>query len=108
MELWDQIHPDKFWESIAEGKLHPNQIIDVREREEWEYYHLEGSKLMPLSSFEETWGEVSSEEPVYVICAHGVRSQAVCRFLHEKGYGRLTNVIGGMAAVSWHDGFQYD
>ncbi|MFC4808454.1 rhodanese-like domain-containing protein [Paenibacillus sp. GCM10023250] len=108
MDVWRDIQPDAFWQLVREGKLEPDQIIDVREPEEWDYYHLEGSTMLPLSSFIETWTRVPADKPVYVICAHGVRSQAVCRFLSEKGYGGLANVVGGMAAVSLHDGFQYD
>ncbi|NBD22620.1 rhodanese-like domain-containing protein [Paenibacillus glycinis] len=108
MEPWSQIQPDAFWRLVQEGKLEPEQIIDVREQEEWNYYHLEGSTLMPLSSFQETWDRIPADKPVYIVCAHGVRSQAACRYLNEKGYSSLANVVGGMAAVSRHDGFQYD
>ncbi|WP_219836500.1 rhodanese-like domain-containing protein [Paenibacillus sp. R14(2021)] len=108
MDNWNQMQPEPFLELVRQGKLLKEQIIDVREQHEWDYYHLEDSTLMPLSSFEENWEAVPSDKPVYVICAHGVRSQAVCRYLNEKGYGSLTNVVGGMAAVSQLDGFQYD
>ncbi|NBC69013.1 rhodanese-like domain-containing protein [Paenibacillus sacheonensis] len=102
------MEPDVFWQLLRESKLDPEQIIDVREPQEWDYYHLRGSTLMPLSTFQDTWERVPEDKPVYVICAHGVRSQAVCRYLNEKGYGSITNVVGGMAAVSHYDGFQYD
>ncbi|QHW30219.1 rhodanese-like domain-containing protein [Paenibacillus rhizovicinus] len=108
MERWNQIQPDIFWKMLHEEGLDPALIIDVREQEEWDYYHLNGSTLLPLSSFQETWEQVPMDRPVYIICAHGVRSQAVCRYLNEKGYGSLANVVGGMAAVSHFDGFQYD
>lgn len=108
MEQWKQIEPDEFWQLLQQGDLQPEQIVDVRESHEWDYYHLAGSKLMPMSELQETWQEIPSSLPVYIICAHGVRSQAVCRYLNEKGYGSIANVIGGMAAVSSFDGFQYD
>ncbi|SEN23599.1 rhodanese-like domain-containing protein [Paenibacillus sp. OV219] len=108
MEQWSNIKPETFMELVKSGKLTDDQIIDVRELEEWNYYHLDPSTLMPLSSFEESSERISTEKPVYIICAHGVRSAAVCRYLSERGYGNLTNVVGGMAAVSSLDGFQYD
>ncbi|RAP76420.1 rhodanese-like domain-containing protein [Paenibacillus montanisoli] len=108
MERWSNIEPEPFLALVREGKLALDQIIDVRELDEWNYYHLDNSTLMPLSSFQERENEIERERPVYVICAHGVRSVAVCRYLSEKGYGNLANVIGGMAAVSSLDGFQYD
>jgi rhodanese-related sulfurtransferase len=108
MGHWNQILPEPFLHLVRGGKLLPEQIIDVREPHEWDYFHLEGSTLMPLSAFEDSWADVPNDKPVYVICAHGVRSQAVCRFLNEKGYGSLANVVGGMAAVSQLEGFEYD
>ncbi|WP_308639107.1 rhodanese-like domain-containing protein [Paenibacillus silvisoli] len=108
MERWSNIEPEAFMALVRDGKLAPDQIIDVRELGEWNYYHIDHSTLMPLSEFQTREGEVDRERPVYVICAHGVRSDAVCRYLSEKGYGNLTNVIGGMAAVSSLDGFEYD
>ncbi|SFS82075.1 rhodanese-like domain-containing protein [Paenibacillus sp. BC26] len=108
MEPWSNIEPEPFMALVREGKLSPDQIIDVREMDEWNYYHLDNSTLMPLSTFQEDSDAINKDRTVYVICAHGVRSAAVCRYLSERGYGNLTNVIGGMAAVSSLDGFQYD
>ncbi|AZN40688.1 rhodanese-like domain-containing protein [Paenibacillus albus] len=108
MAEWSNIKPESFLELVKSGQLTDDQIIDVREQEEWNFYHLEQGTLMPLSTFEESSEQISTEKPVYVICAHGVRSSAVCRYLSERGYGNLTNVVGGMAAVSSLEGFQYD
>lgn len=108
MEKWSNMRPESFLQLVKTGELSADQIIDVREQEEWNYYHLDQSTLMPLSSFEESFESIAKEKPVYMICAHGVRSAAVCRYLSERGYGNLTNVVGGMAAVSSLEGFQYD
>ncbi|REE94240.1 rhodanese-related sulfurtransferase [Paenibacillus taihuensis] len=108
MEQWNNMRPETFLQLVKTGELSVDQIIDVREQEEWNYYHLDRSTLMPLSSFEESFESITKEKPVYIVCAHGVRSAAVCRYLSERGYGNLTNVVGGMAAVSSLEGFQYD
>ena len=75
MESWSQIQPDAFWRLVREGKLAPEQIIDVREQEEWDYYHLEGSTLMPLSSFQETWeSHTSGQADIYHLRARRTKS----------------------------------
>ena len=33
-----------------------------------------------------------------VLCQHGIRSAAACEFLSERGFEKLTNVVGGMSA----------
>ena len=83
-------------------------VLDVREPHEWDYYHLEGTVLMPVRTIPDKLGEIPRDRPLYVICAHGVRSDMVCRYLRDQGYGNVVNVEGGMAAVAELRGFQYD
>ncbi|UVI32357.1 rhodanese-like domain-containing protein [Paenibacillus spongiae] len=108
MERWSDIDPGSFVRMLDNGELEASQIIDVREQEEWDYYHLEQSTLIPMQTIPNRAGELPADKTVYVLCAHGVRSVAVCRYLNDKGYGNLRNVSGGMAAIASIYGFQYD
>jgi len=109
MEKWVDVEPAIFIEMLDKAELDPAQVIDVREQQEWDYYHLDGSALIPTSVMMERIAELPHDKPLYIICAHGVRSVAVCRYLSERaGYDNLHNVAGGMAAVSAFYGFQYD
>jgi rhodanese-related sulfurtransferase len=109
VEQWTNIEPEIFLKQIKAGELTKTQIIDVREQEEWDYYHLEHSTLIPLQTIPNRLEEFQSNGlPIYIICAHGVRSVAACRYLNERGYSNLTNVAGGMAAVASLEGFEYD
>ncbi|MFD0711122.1 rhodanese-like domain-containing protein [Paenibacillus sp. GCM10027626] len=108
MENWEDIEPQQLAELLAAEAIEREQIFDVRERHEYDYYHLDGSVLMPTSTFIERCNELPQDKPLYIICAHGIRSVAVCRYLSGRGYDNLHNVIGGMAAVAAIYGFQYD
>ncbi|WP_042162684.1 rhodanese-like domain-containing protein [Paenibacillus gorillae] len=108
MNEWQDISADELLKLMDEGKLQREQVIDVRELHEWEYYHLESSLLIPMNSIPHRLGELDDDKPLYIVCAHGVRSAAVCRYLQEQGYGSLHNVEGGMAAIALLQGFQYD
>ncbi|MBW7454430.1 rhodanese-like domain-containing protein [Paenibacillus sepulcri] len=108
MEQWNDIEPGKFLQLAAGGNLDSDQIIDVREQQEWDYYHLDSSLLIPMNTIPHRLAEIPAGKAVYIICAHGVRSAGVCRYLTEKGYSSLHNVVGGMAAVASLQGFQYD
>jgi len=108
MKPYNDIEPEAFHLLASGGELEPGQIIDVREQMEWDYYHLDSSLLMPLNTIPHRLDEIAADKAVYIICAHGVRSRGACRYLAEKGYSSLHNVVGGMAAVASLRGFQYD
>ncbi|GLX69017.1 rhodanese-like domain-containing protein [Paenibacillus glycanilyticus] len=108
MSEWKELEPEKLLELLAGGKIEPEQVIDVRESFEWDYYHLETSRLIPMNTIPYSLGTISDDKPLYIVCAHGVRSVAVCNYLAEQGYSSLHNVTGGMAAIASLQGFQYD
>lgn len=101
----------QFMELYRAKELNPTQVIDVRELNEWVYYHLDETTHIPLSGLPERLDDIrarASREPVYFLCAHGVRSVAACDFFIAQGISNVKNVMGGMAAVSALNGFQYD
>lgn len=76
------------------------QIIDVREPEEWEVYHLERSKLVPLHTIPDRLGEFEKTKKIYLLCAHGIRSIHAANYLLNHGFEDVVNVDGGLAEVS--------
>jgi rhodanese-related sulfurtransferase len=108
MNNWQDMTPQRLLDLLENGQVDEKQIIDVREAFEWDFYHLETSVLIPMNSIPARMGEIDDSKPVYIICAHGVRSAAVCNYLEEQGYNGLHNVTGGMAAIASLKGFQYD
>ena len=78
------------------------QLIDVREEMEFDYCHLPGSKLLPLSELMRRTAEVPAEGPVVLICHHGVRSMQALAYLQQRlGQTNLLSLKGGVAA--WAD-----
>ena len=74
-------------------------LVDVREPEEYDYCHLPGSFLLPLSEVPRRAAEIRAEGPVVLICHHGVRSAQALGFLrHRLGRTNLLNLRGGVAA----------
>jgi rhodanese-related sulfurtransferase len=102
------IHPKPFIELLEKDTDKQLVIIDVREQIEWDYYHLDHTLLMPMNSIPGRIHEIPQHQEVYIICAHGVRSEMVCGYLRENGFDRVINVDGGMAAVAYLRGFDYD
>ena|SRR5690606_428001 len=102
------IHPEEFAGRLDEWTEEQGVIIDVRERYEWDYYHLEQSILIPMQTIPNKLEELPRNCPLFIICAHGVRSETVSHYLAEQGFNQVINVLGGMAAVAELRGFAYD
>ncbi|WP_309118687.1 rhodanese-like domain-containing protein [Paenibacillus sp.] len=108
MSNYEHISPGEFLRLYERGELKNGLVIDVREPFEWDYYHLDETILMPLQTIPASLGRLPSDRRIYVVCAHGVRSEYACRYLAEQGYEDVVNVIGGMAALAAARGFAYD
>jgi rhodanese-related sulfurtransferase len=102
------IHPRAFVQKLEQWSPEEGSIIDVREHNEWDYYHLEESRLMPMNTIPARLEEFSKDDALYIICAHGVRSETVSHYLAEQGFTNVINVNGGMAVVAELRGFAYD
>ncbi|MFS1512312.1 rhodanese-like domain-containing protein [Chengkuizengella sp. SCS-71B] len=102
-----EISADNFNQHLKNKSL-DGIIIDVREKVEWDYYHLENSLLYPMNTISEHLSELPKDKTLYILCAHGIRSQHVCQYLIHNGFDKVKNVNGGISAVSLLQGFQYD
>ena len=68
------------------------ELIDVREKNEWDQIRIPGAKLIPLSSIEFRMNDIDFSKPVYVFCRTGGRSGQVCAWLESHGK-KANNVI---------------
>ena len=78
------------------------QLVDVREPDEWaETGVAPGAVLIPLGDLEAQAAELTADQPVYVICRTGNRSQTASEILVGLGFTQVYNVDGGITA--WVD-----
>jgi rhodanese-related sulfurtransferase len=75
-------------------------LIDVRQPDEYEEFHVPGARLIPLPELVERVDEVPPTERVYVICKTGGRSAKAVELLNGNGYDTV-NVAGG--SLAWID-----
>lgn len=73
-------------------------LIDCRTAEEYETVHLERAQLLPLHELQERLDEVEAEqdEPLLVICHHGIRSRQAALMLQQLGFPRARSIFGGI------------
>jgi len=72
-------------------------FIDVRE--EWEYEEANlGATLIPLGELPNKLSEIESmkDEELIIHCKSGNRSGQAKRFLNNKGYTNVRNMLGGI------------
>ena len=72
-------------------------LLDVREDDEWQAGHIDGSQHIPIGELRERLGELPEGKPIVAVCRTGSRSGAVVRGLRQLGYD-AENLDGGLAA----------
>jgi adenylyltransferase/sulfurtransferase len=76
------------------------KVIDVREPDEYEIAHIEGTTLMPMSALQQRFTELDPNSQYYIHCKMGGRSMRALQFLRQQGFKNLKNVAGGIDAWS--------
>lgn len=75
------------------------EILDVRTEGERAAARIPGSHFVPLHEFEARTEELLAlPGPLYVHCAHGVRSVDACLLLRWQGRDDVINVLEGLSA----------
>jgi rhodanese-related sulfurtransferase len=71
-------------------------VLDVRQPDEWNEYHIPGSTLIPLDQLETRLSEVPRDKEVVVVCRSGNRSQPGRDVLKNAGFTQVTSMSGGL------------
>jgi rhodanese-related sulfurtransferase len=74
----------KEFKELFEKKQGKLEIIDVREKDEFELIHIKGSKLLPVSVILENPDSVDWSKEVVFICRSGSRSGYVASMLGDQ------------------------
>lgn len=74
-------------------------LVDVRTPGEYEYDgHIDGARLLPLSSLMQRMDELPKDQPIVCVCRSGARSNTACEILASQGFDAI-NLSGGM--IGW-------
>jgi rhodanese-related sulfurtransferase len=71
------------------------QVLDVRERDEWDAGHIPGSVFTPYHDIRDVPGELDAERPIAVVCASGQRAAVGASLLQRYGAGEVWHVVEG-------------
>ena len=73
-------------------------IIDIRNENEWEGGHIEGSLNIPLNHLADRIAEVPLSGQVIVHCQGGYRSMIAASLLEKEGLSNIFDLVGGYQA----------
>jgi|SRR5450631_2462527 len=91
--------PQEFLERRAGGA--DMTLLDVREDWETTLAPVPTDLVhIPMGQIAQRLGELNPERETVVICRSGGRSLQVARFLAAQGFGRVSNLVGGILAWS--------
>jgi adenylyltransferase/sulfurtransferase len=76
------------------------QLIDVRERFEWDVARLPGARLVPFGTLPEALETLDRDRAVVVYCKGGTRGRVAASYLADSGFQRVANLAGGIARWS--------
>jgi len=71
-------------------------ILDVREKSEWDQFHIPGATLIPLGELPNRLNEVPKDKTVVVVCRTGHRSAQGRDILLSAGFSQVTSMTGGV------------
>ncbi len=92
----ERLSPAVAAERLASNE--PPQLVDVRGPHEYAAKHIAGSIHLPLNHLAERASELPARRALLVHCAGGYRSSIAASLLQRRGFDRVGELAGGLAA----------
>ena len=71
-------------------------VLDVRQPDEWNEFHVPDSTLIPLGELASRVDELPKDQEIVIVCRSGNRSAQGRDILLEAGFTRVTSMAGGL------------
>ncbi|MCI2771174.1 rhodanese-like domain-containing protein [Staphylococcus warneri] len=75
--------------------LRKAQVVDVREKVDYDYGHIDGARNIPITMFKQRFQGLRKDQPIYLCDANGIASYRAARMLRKNGYTDLYMLKGG-------------
>ena len=99
VSTWSADQVRKFLEDHKAGDY---QLLDVRQRKEYDRGHLPGALLVPLDNLDEAMKTLDADKTTITYCGIGVRSRAAASTLKNAGFSDVHSMAGGIKAWEGH------
>lgn len=91
-EKFIEISPQQAWDMMQNDNA---VLADIRDSIRFSHSRPQGAFHLTNHSYGEFQDEYDFDEPIIVICYHGISSQGTAQFLVEQGYEKVYSVKGG-------------
>lgn len=81
-----------------ELQLQGARLVDIRDRRSFELAHVQGSFHLTNETINKLLDETDLEQPVMVLCYHGISSKGAAEFLFNQGFSKVYSIDGGFEA----------
>ncbi|MDY3697528.1 MAG: rhodanese-like domain-containing protein [Staphylococcus hyicus] len=85
-----ELNQDEFQQGLRKA-----QVIDLREKADYDYGHINGARNIPMTMFRQRYQSLRKDQPIYLIDANGIASYRAARSLKKKGYKDIYMLKGG-------------
>ena len=75
--------------------LRKAQVIDVREKVDYDYGHINGARNIPITMFKQRFQGLRKDQHIYLADANGVAAYRAARILKKNGYKDIYMLKGG-------------
>ena len=72
------------------------QLIDVREKEDFKYAHINGARNMPSSQFNFLYSSLRKDQPIYLCDKNGTLAPRAALTLKKHGYTNVYMLKNGL------------
>lgn len=76
-----ELSQDEFQQGLRRA-----QVIDLREKADYDYGHIIGSRNIPMSIFRTRMLGLRKDQPIYFVDANGISSYRAARMMKKHGY----------------------
>lgn len=77
------------------------QLVDVREKDEFTYAHINGARNLPLSQLSYKYTSLLKDKPIYLCDKNGTIAPRAALTLKKYGYNNIYMLKGGLQ--SWEE-----
>jgi thiosulfate sulfurtransferase len=77
------------------------QVVDIRDSASFEAGHIPSSTNLTNENLAAYISDADMDQPLIVVCYHGISSQNAAQYLHEQGFDDVYSLDGGFQA--WRD-----
>ncbi|MEM5529071.1 thiosulfate sulfurtransferase GlpE [Gammaproteobacteria bacterium AS21] len=81
-------------------------LLDIRDQNSFLANHPSKALNLNNDNFQSLLNPLAKEQPILVLCYHGISSQGAAKFIAEQGFSDLYSINGGFEA--WHASYPDD